>query len=81
MAEEPIKKRAKKHKVVEVEENGANAALAETETTPPFNPRAGLTDEQLALRDRLEELAMGYAQDDGERAWLSTFTRHVILWS
>ena len=40
--------------------------------TPVFDPRAGLTEQQLDLRARLEELAMAYAQTDKERAWLST---------
>lgn len=60
----------------EVPTKGGNSAtkngLEQEEESTPFDPRAGLTEEQLALRTQLETFAMNYAQDDREKAWLST---------
>lgn len=62
----PKKTKKSKQKVAETEPTNAD------EETPIFNPREGLTEDQLALRDQLEALALEYAQDDAEKAWLST---------
>lgn len=63
MADDSIKVEKGTEKEVEEEAN---------EETTVFDPRGGLTEEKLALRDQLEEIALEYAQNDAERAWLST---------